>query len=180
MSATDTAVLVVDVQEKLVPAIDGRETVVARCRLALEGANLLGVPVLVTEQYPKGLGPTIADLADLAPDPISKVCFSSCGEPAVLMDLGKRKIRNVLLVGIETHVCVQQTAFDLLENGYHVYVAADAVGSRRDEDKQWALRRMADRGICITTAESAVFEWTEGADSPKFKQVSQLIKEKSR
>lgn len=180
MSANDTAVLVVDVQEKLLPAIDQRDRVLARSRLALKGAKILGLPILVTEQYPKGLGHTVSELNDLIPEAVSKVCFSSCGEAKVLTQLGEWKTKNVLLVGIEAHVCVQQTAFDLLEEGYHVYIAADAVGSRSDEDKQWALRRMADKGIVITTAESAVFEWTEGADAPKFKEISQLIKESSQ
>lgn len=177
MSANDTALLVVDVQEKLVPAIDQKDTVLARSQLAVMGANILGIPILVTEQYPKGLGKTLPRLAGMLPEPVAKVCFSSCGEPAVLKELGERKVTKVLLVGIEAHVCVQQTAFDLLSNGFHVYVAADAVGSRRDLDKQWALHRMAAAGIWITTAEAAVFEWTEGADAPKFKEISQLIKD---
>lgn len=177
MSANNTALLVVDVQEKLLPAIDRRDTVLARCQLALKGANILGVPVVVTEQYPKGLGKTVPELASLIPEPVSKVAFSSCGEPEVLQRLGEWSAQNVLLVGIEAHVCVQQTALDLLANGFHVYLAADAIGSRRAEDKEWALKRMADAGVSITTAEAAVFEWTESADSPRFKEISKLIKE---
>jgi nicotinamidase-related amidase len=177
MSRSDAAVLVIDVQEKLLPAIVDKETILARCDLTLKCAGALGVPVIATEQYPKGLGATVGELAGLVKDPIAKVSFSSCGAPSVLEKLAETKASKVLIVGIEAHVCVQQTVFDLLAKGYRVYVAADAVGSRRTGDKEWALRRMADAGAVITTAESAVFEWTETAAAPEFKQISQFIKE---
>lgn len=177
MSVGDTALLVIDVQEKLLPAIHDKERVLDRVRLALRGAKILGVPTLVTEQYPKGLGRTVPGLADLVSEPVEKVCFSSCGAGDVLKRLEKAKRIKVLVVGIEAHVCVQQTVLDLLASGFEPYIAVDAIGSRRQEDKDWAVRRMIDAGAAPTTAEAAVFEWTESASHPRFKEISQLIKE---
>lgn len=177
MSSDDTALLVVDMQERLLPVIDQQASVVSRCKLLVRAAQIVQVPVLVTEQYPKGLGHTEPSLAAVLPKPIEKLAFSCCGEPALmhaLHDLGKRK---VLLAGIESHVCVQQTAFDLLAHGYGVYLAVDAVSSRRHEDKQWALHRMSQTGVTLTTAEAAVFEWTKVAGTAKFKEISKLVKE---
>lgn len=179
MSRGDSALIVIDVQEKLLPAIDQKERILARATLALKGARILGVPILVTEQYPKGLGRTVPELASLVESPIEKVVFSSCAAPGVLEKLRETKASKVLLVGIEAHVCVQQTAFDLLANGYKVYVAADAVGSRHDEDKEYALKRLAAAGASLTTAEAAVFEWTESAGAPNFREISQLIKDRT-
>lgn len=177
MSAGDSALLVVDVQEKLLPAIEDKETVLSRTRLALRGASILGVPILVTEQYPRGLGKTVPDLASLIPQAFEKVCFSSCGADGVLRQLQDLGVSKVFVTGIEAHVCVQQTALDLLARGYRVYIAADAVGSRRNTDRDWALTRMQNAGAVVTTAEAAVFEWTETAANPKFKEISNLIKE---
>lgn len=177
MAVEDTALLIVDMQERLLPSIADHESVLRRCNLLVDAANLLHLPVLVTEQYPKGLGHTASDLSSRLSAPIEKLSFSCCGEPKFLSrlhELGKRKI---LLAGIETHVCVQQTAFDLLAHGYSVFVAADAVGSRREIDKNWALHRMAQCDVRVTTAESAVFEWTKVAGTPLFKQISNLVKQ---
>lgn len=177
MSRDDTALVVIDVQEKLLPAIDNKDTVLTRTRLALRGAEILGVPVIATEQYPRGLGKTVPELAPHIKTPLEKVCFSSTGASGWTEKLHEIGVRKVLIVGIEAHVCVQQTALDLLHGGYQVYIAADAVGSRRSEDKEWALHRLARAGAIITTAEAAVFEWTESAGDPKFKDISRLIKE---
>lgn len=173
----DSALLVVDIQEKLVPMIAGKDRMLERCRLVLKAAAILKVPMLVTEQYPKGLGKTVGELSGLVPAPIEKLSFSSCGAAAVAQQLAAWGTRKALLIGMETHVCLQQTAFDLLAQGFRVYVAADAAGSRRDEDKQWALARMAAAGITVTTAEAAVFEWMETSAAPEFKEISRLIKE---
>ena len=178
MSRKDTAILVVDIQEKLFPMIAERDQVLANCRLVLKAANALNLRVVVTEQYPKGLGHTIAELADLIQNPaIEKLTFSCCGEEGLVSKIGAGGIKKVLLIGIEAHVCVQQTAFDLLANGFDVYLAIDAVGSRHANDKNWALQRMQKAGVSLTTAESAVFEWTERSGTTEFKTISQLIKE---
>lgn len=176
LSRGDSALLVIDVQEKLAPAIDDCKYMVSRCILIARAATLLSVPILVTEQYPKGLGTTVADLAPWATSAISKTAFSAA-TTAILEELGKKNIAKVLLAGIECHVCVQQTALDLLAAGFRVYLAVDAVGSRRPMDKHWALERMSQNGVTMTTAEAVVFEWTENADAPEFKEISKLIKE---
>ena len=139
MSRGDTALLVVDVQEKLVPAIADGPRVVWNVRRLIDGAKILGLPVVGTEQYPQGLGPTVRELAErLGPVP-SKLTFSCGGCPELFEDLRGRGIHKILVCGIEAHVCVQQTVLDLLADGWRVYVAADAVGSRFDVDCRTAL-----------------------------------------
>jgi len=177
MSSTDTALLVVDVQEKLVPAIAGRHEVVWNVRRLIDGAKILGMPVAATEQYPKGLGPTVPELAERLGAIPSKLTFSCLGCPEVFRELQRRGVHKVLVCGIEAHVCVQQTVLDLMANGWRVYVAADAVGSRREVDYRTALERMDAAGATVTTTEAALFEWCRVAGSPEFKQISRLAKE---
>ena len=179
MSVADTALMVVDVQERLLPAIAENHGVLARCLLLVRGARVLGMRILATEQYPKGLGRTTPSLAELLDEPIEKLAFSCCGEAAVVRRLGDWGVDKVLLCGIESHVCVQQTALDLLAHGFRVYIAADAVGSRRAADREWALQRLVAAGVIVTTAEAALFEWTEVAGSAQFKEISTLVKEAS-
>lgn len=176
MNSGDTLVLVVDVQEKLWPAVDGSRRMLPRIRFLLESAAVLGVPVLATEQYPKGLGRTIGDLAELVGRPIEKMAFSAGVEPGVLAALDRPDLRKIVVVGIEAHICVLQTAMDLLASGYHVYAAVDGVGSRRPMDKDVAVQRMAAAGITLTTVESAVFEWTAVAGTDVFRRISNLVK----
>ena len=177
MSAQDTGLLVVDVQEKLVPAIANHGRVVWNCRRLVDGANLLGLPVVATEQYPRGLGPTVDELAEKLGDIPDKTAFS-CGECSeVFQGLRDRNVHRLLVCGIEAHVCVQQTVIDLLADGWHVYLAVDAVGSRFDVDYRTALRRMESSGATLTTTEAALFEWCQTADRPEFKQISRLVRE---
>jgi nicotinamidase-related amidase len=177
MSRADTALLVIDVQEKLVGAIAGGSRVAWNVRRLVDGAKILGLPVIGTEQYPKGLGPTVSELAErLGPLPF-KITFSCGGCPGLFRDLPAKGIRNMLVCGIETHVCVQQTVLDLMADGWRVFIAADAVGSRFDVDHQIALRRMDSAGATITTTEAALFEWCEVSGTPEFKQISQLARE---
>jgi nicotinamidase-related amidase len=177
MSADDTALLVVDVQEKLVPAIRDHARVVFNVRRLVDGAKLLGLPVAATEQYPKGLGPTVAELAErLGPLP-EKLTFSCSGCPEVFEALREQGIHKILVTGIEAHVCVQQTVLDLLGDGYRVYVAVDAVGSRNALDYETALGRMDSSGAVLTTTEAALFEWCETAENPQFKAISRLVRE---
>ncbi|HUY87570.1 MAG TPA: hydrolase [Pirellulales bacterium] len=177
MSASDTALLVVDVQGKLVSLIPGHERIVWNIRRLLDAAKLLGLPAAATEQYPQGLGPTVPELAERLGSIPAKLRFScgECGE--VFSDWHERGLFKVLVVGIEAHVCVQQTVFDLLAAGRRVYLAIDAIGSRYDIDYQTALRRMDSAGATLTTTEAALFEWCEVAGTPEFKEISRLVRE---
>jgi len=175
MSRTDSGLLVIDVQTKLMDKMADRTRVVANIARLVEGATILGIFVQATEQYPKGIGPTVPELIGRLPVRPEKLTFSCCGLPEVAEQFQSRGISKILLAGIETHVCVQQTALDLLAQGFRVYVAADAVASRRDLDRDLGLRRMERTGAVLTTTEAALFEWTERAGTPEFKQISKLV-----
>jgi len=177
MSPGATALLCVDIQEKLIGAIADHDRVVWNVRRLIDGAKVLGVEVVGTEQYPKGLGPTVAPLAErLGPLP-GKLTFSCGGCPEVFERLRERRISDILVCGIEAHVCVQQTVLDLLADGWRVFVAVDAIGSRFETDYRVALRRMESAGATLTTTEAALFEWCERAGTPEFKQISRLARE---
>jgi nicotinamidase-related amidase len=177
MSRHDTGLLVVDVQDRLVPAIHHHARVVWNVRRLLDGAKALGIPVVATEQYPKGLGPTVPELRDLLPAVSTKLSFSCGACEDLLLPFRETGRFKVLVVGIEAHVCVQQTVLDLLADGYRVFVAADAVGSRFELDYQLALRRMDSAGVTLTTTEAALFEWCEVAGTSEFKVISALARE---
>ncbi len=177
MNRDDTALLVVDMQEKLVQLIRRHEALVWNVGRLIDGAKILGLPVLATEQYPKGLGPTSAELAAKLGTISAKLAFS-CGECGELFEeLGQKGIHRILVCGIETHVCVQQTVHDLLAAGFRVYLAVDAVGARGQLDYEIALRRMDSAGATLTTVEAALFEWCDVAGTPEFKQISNLVKQ---
>jgi len=176
MSRHDSALLVVDVQGKLIGMVPGHERIVWNIGRLLDGAKVLGVPAAATEQYPQGLGKTTDELAKRLATIPAKVTFSCGGCPEIFADFQQRGIFKILVVGIEAHVCVQQTVLDLLHAGFQVYIAVDAVGSRFDLDYQTALRRMDSAGATLTTTESALFEWCEVAGTPEFKQISALVR----
>jgi nicotinamidase-related amidase len=178
MTAADTGLLVVDVQEKLVRAIADGSRVVFNVRRLIDGAEVLGVAVVATEQYPQGLGPTVPELAERLGKVPSKLTFSCGGCPEIFTDLESRDIHKLLLCGLEAHVCVQQTALDLLASGWRVYVAVDAVGSRFEIDYRTALGRMDSAGATLTTTEAALFEWCRVAGTPEFKEISRLAQQK--
>jgi nicotinamidase-related amidase len=176
LDADRTALVVVDVQEGFRKAIPDFELVVRASSTLIEGFKLIGVPIVVTEQYPKGLGNTTAEVAARLPDgtePIEKVCFSAAEADG--FDLGGRT--QALVCGIETHVCVNQTVLDLLGSDVEVQVAMDAVASRWEEDDQAGQRRMERAGATLTTVEMALFELLGGAGTDQFKQVQTLILE---
>ena len=177
MSRHDTALLVVDVQEKLLPLIPGHERMVWNIRRLIDGAKLLGLPVLATEQYPKGLGHTAPELAERLGKIPEKLTFSCTGCPEIFADLGDRGVHKLLVSGIETHVCVQQTVLDLMATGFRIYVAVDAVAARGAVDHETALRRMESAGATLTTTEAALFEWCQAAGTPEFKEISKLVRE---
>lgn len=172
----ETSLVVVDVQEKLIPKIQKHEQVVANIRFLLEVAELLEVQRVATEQYPKGLGPTVESLVAKLPDPrADKVGFSCCAVEAFVPELYRTQKKRVVLTGIETHVCVMNTALDLLAESFWVYLPIDAVGSRYAVDHETAIRRLEGAGVIPTTTETVAFEWLGGANHPKFKEVSKLI-----
>ncbi|MGF1578203.1 MAG: hydrolase [Gemmataceae bacterium] len=175
MSSDDTALLVIDVQEKLMTKIPNAKELIHNIAFLIDGAKIAGVPVFATEQYPKGLGKTVAGLIDRLPDRPEKLAFSSCVVPEILEGIHKEGRQKVVLVGIETHVCVLQTALDLLAEGIRVYVAVDSVSSRYPIDYEYALVRLDHTDAVLTTSETCVFEWIGGADHPQFKQISQLV-----
>lgn len=180
LSAADTALLMIDVQEKLIGKIFNKDSLIVNIAFLLDAAAAVGVPASATEQYPKGLGPTVAELAKRLPERPDKVAFSSCAAPLIVEGFHAAGRRKILLAGIETHVCVSHTAFDLLDLGFAVYVAADAVGSRYAVDHEYALRRLEKAGAILTTAEAVAFEWVGGSSHPKFKQISLLVQERMK
>ncbi len=180
MSAADTGLLVVDVQDKLMPLIPAARAVIRNIAFLIDAARVLNMTVQATEQYPKGLGSTVPELAQRLPDRPDKLAFSCCAVPAVVDTFHRQARVKTLVVGIETHVCVQQTALDLLAEGFRVYVAADAVASRYASDHERALRRMEQAGVIVTTAESAAFEWVGRSGTPEFKQISKLVQDRMK
>ena len=179
MSRRDSALLVVDVQGKLITLVPGHERIIWNIRRLLDAAKELGVPAMGTEQYPQGLGPTVPVLAERLGTIPPKLQFS-CGECGELFaGLDDRGIAKILVVGIEAHVCVQQTVHDLMAAGFRVYVAVDAVGSRYDIDRDTAFRRMESAGATLTTTEAAMFEWCEASGTPEFKVISRLVQEQA-
>jgi len=177
MNAGETALLVVDMQEKLLEVVPRRAEVVWNIRRLLDAAETLGVRTAATEQYPDKLSATVPDLKQRLGKIPDKLSFSACACGSIFEAWRAEGLFRVLVTGVETHVCVQQTALDLTADGWMVYLSVDAVGSRRDIDHNTALRRMESAGIILTTAEAAMFEWCRIAGSPEFKQISALAKE---
>jgi nicotinamidase-related amidase len=180
MSAADTGLLVIDVQDKLVPSIIDAASLVRNITFLLDAARLLNMPVQCTEQYPRGLGSTVPELADRFPHRPDKVAFSSCAVPSVVQAFHREARPKIVLCGIETHVCVLHSALDLLALDFRVYIAVDAVGSRYRIDHKVALRRLEQAGAILTTSEMCVFEWIGGAGHPQFKAISRLIQERMK
>lgn len=179
LRAQESVLVVVDVQERLLPAIHDSDRVVRNTGMLLKGAAALSVPVLVTEQYPRGLGPTVeAVRAHLPADTpvIEKITFGSTGEPAFNAAIDGLKRRQIVLCGTEAHVCVLQTALGLRQQGHAVYLVADAVSSRTPANHTAALERMRAAGVTVVTTEMVLFEWMERAGTPVFKVVSALVK----
>ncbi len=177
-----SVLLVVDVQERLAPAMpkDALDRLVKNAQLLLDAAGELGVRVVVSEQYPKGLGPTIAPIADRLKNKgivaIEKMAFDAIGEPRVLAEIEKGSPESVVVVGMEAHVCVFQTVRSLVAHGFATYVVSDAVSSRTEENRALGLRLCERAGGIVTPAETVVFDWLERAGTPEFKTVSRLLK----
>lgn len=226
LDVNDAILVVVDFQEKILPAMKNNEEIAKKTAKLIEGCRTLGVPIIATQQYTKGLGETVGEIKDALTRPIGddipsiefkhveKKSFSCMDEPNFREALIKSGREQVIVCGIESHVCVQQTAIDMFEYGdeaefeedeyefngeddndnvviyidgiesegelaeseFEVFLACDCVGSRYDYDKETALKRMSDLGIEMMTMESALFEMTRGAENPKFRQISKIVK----
>jgi nicotinamidase-related amidase len=179
ISRGPAALAVIDMQEAFRPVIPDFNDVASRIATAVEGARLLNIPVIVTEQYPQGLKHTAQEIIAALPaelKAIEKTCFSSCGSEDFLSALLSKNTKQVLLCGIEAHICVMQTALDLLERGLEVHLLVDCIASRKPENKQAALARLTQAGAVQSTLEMALFELMRGADAPQFKQIQALIR----
>ena len=178
MSAENACLLIVDVQQRLLTAMDSPRTVMSGCSLLMKAAGVLEVPMVVTEQYPEGLGPTVEPLAELTPEDafFAKLHFSSVKNPAIRGKIDSLKPDQVVIGGIEAHVCVLQSAIGLKEAGYEVFVVADATSSRSASNPAAAMSRVREAGVGIVTSEMIVFEWLEKAGTPEFKELSRLLK----
>jgi nicotinamidase-related amidase len=180
LAAHESAVLVVDVQEKLMVKIPSAEALVRNIAFLLDVARLLEVDVAATEQYPKGLGPTVAALAQRVPQRPNKLGFSCCAAPGLTDGFRAKDRTKIILVGIEAHVCVLNTALDLLTEEFQVYLAIDAIASRHESDRDVAIRRLEQAGVIPTTVETCAFEWMVGSHHPQFKAVSALVQERMK
>jgi nicotinamidase-related amidase len=172
---------VIDVQEKLMPVIDGHQDVARNVERLVRGCHVLGVPALLTEQYVKGLGPTIESVRGAFDEtigyrPIEKACFSAHGCEPFTAQLAALERKQILIAGVEAHVCVYQTVVDLLAAGYEVTIAADAVSSRAPQNRAIALQRMNAEGAKISSTEMILFELLRTSGSEEFRAISRLVK----
>ena len=174
----DSLLLLIDLQSKLIPAMAQKEQLILRNQKLLEGLNALGLPIVATEQYPAGLGATVPEIAQLLLEAavFEKSTFSAADDAAVLAALKKIGRKNVILTGVESHVCVQQTALDLVATGFNVMVLADCVSSRNLADKEIAFKRFAAEGVLLGTSESLLFELTRASTHPAFRAISKVVK----
>jgi nicotinamidase-related amidase len=174
----NTIGVVIDIQSRLYPIIQGNEEITRNNRILIRGLQVLNIPIVVTQQYTKGLGETIPEIAEVLGEyeHIEKMAFSCCDEPRFNEDLALASKMYVIVTGIEAHVCVMQTVNDLIRQGYIPVVVEDCIGSRKPNDKQMAVERMRQAGAIITTYESILFELLKYSGTPKFKEISKLVK----
>ena len=179
LDRAQSALLIVDVQERLAPAIAHFDTLQSRLSLLIEAARSLGVPTAFTEQYSAGLGATVAAVRNLAPTApvIAKVHFQATLEPGLEEWLGQNRARQVVVAGTEEHVCILQTTLGLIDRDYDTFLVADAVGSRRELDRTLAIERLRSEGARVVSAEMVVFEWLKRAATDEFRAVLALIKD---
>ncbi len=178
ISRDQSTALVIDMQERLFPHVHENVLLAERIGILIRGLQILEVPVHVTQQYSKGLGPTIQPVCELFHpfSHIEKTAFSCCDEPKVFVMLESTGRRNVLVAGIESHICIQQTVIDLIELGYQPVVIEDCISSRRLHDKVTAIQRMRAEGAVISTCESILFELCRFSGTEEFKAISALVK----
>jgi hypothetical protein len=174
----NTIGVVIDIQSRLYPYIQDHELITRNNRILIRGLQILGIPLVVTQQYTKGLGETIPEIAEVLGEyrHIEKMSFSCCDEPRFNEDLALSSKMYVIVTGIEAHVCVMQTVNDLIGQGYIPVVVEDCIGSRKPNDKKMAVERMRQAGAIITTYESILFELLKYSGTPEFKEISKLVK----
>jgi nicotinamidase-related amidase len=179
LTLNETALVVIDVQGRLAQLMSQKETLFDNLQKMIKGAQVLDLPIIWNEQLPEKLGPTTPEIAQLltnSTQAIAKSSFSCCGNPPFMEALKKTNRKQVLLTGIEAHVCVYQTCRDLLDLGYEVQVIADAVSSRAAENRQIGLERMKEAGATITSTEMSLFELLRVAEGPQFKEITKILK----
>jgi len=179
LSLESSCLLVVDIQEKFVSVIDEYERVVAKSKIMIQAAGMLGVPVIVSEQYPKGLGQTVSELSEVYPEKTQihdKTAFGCLGDVGLTEQIAALGKKQIVVVGIETHVCVNQTVHQLLNADYQVHLIEDALGSRSSENRDIGIAKMRASGAVSSCVEMALFEWMGDAKHPRFKDVQALIK----
>ncbi|OGL42143.1 MAG: hypothetical protein A2043_11470 [Candidatus Schekmanbacteria bacterium GWA2_38_9] len=179
INKNDTALVIVDVQEKLYPYVENKDEIKNKIIKLLKTAKLFSIPVVITEHYPKGLGKTIDEIANVIKEIpiIEKVTFSCCGSGDFGFSMKSIGKKEIIVCGIETHICVAQTVFDLLENGFKIFVMADGVSSRNSVDHDIAIERMKTEGAVISTTEAIMYELMENAGTPLFKKFLKLVKD---
>ncbi len=178
LNIENVTLLIVDIQGSLANLMHGKELLFKNVQKIIKGIQVLGIPILWVEQNPRGLGPTIPEIADILSNiqPISKMSFSSCRNDRFVRALKALNRKQVLVAGIEAHVCVYQTAADLVDLGYEVQVATDAVSSRNLENKEIGFQKMRDCGVRLTSVETALFELLKVAEGEQFKEILKIVK----
>jgi nicotinamidase-related amidase len=178
LSVDDTVLMVIDMQGNLYEAMQDKQFLLESVQKLIRGMQVFNIPVMVTEQIPEKLGPTILPVASLLPDTpgMPKADFSCCGDEKIMKALKAAERRQVLLCGIEAHVCVYQTAMGLLGFGYDVHLVSDAVSSRTTMNREVGIRKMHDEGAHLTSTEMVLFELCRTADDPKFKEIYKIVK----
>ncbi|KPN71872.1 isochorismatase family protein [Neisseria sp. 83E34] len=177
LKTNNTECIVVDIQERLMPALHASEVMLQSCTVLLKGLNKLNVPIQVTEQYPKGLGKTLPEIAELTKNaPVYEKTRFSAYLPEIEKKLANRQVRHVILIGAETHVCMLQTVLDLSRAGIQVYVPFECTSSRKLQNKDNALQQMRDAGAVVSNVESVLFQLLQDAKHEAFKEISGLIR----
>lgn len=175
LDANNSILVIIDIQEKLVNAAYNGGKTVTNISIISKAVQMLSIPTLITEQYPKGLGATVENIKNNEAFIIEKTSFSAFNEPKFRQKIESLNCRQVILCGIETHICVLQTAIDLFKNGYEVYVLKDCVSSRSEEEQNSGLELLKQYGIKVITVETALFQWLKSSEHPLFKDIQKLI-----
>lgn len=178
LDRTNTGLVIVDVQGKLASLVHDSDTLIANCAKLIQGAQLLGLPIVWLEQNPEKLGPTVDSVRQLLKDvtPISKFTFNGCGEPEFVEAVRQANVENFFLCGIEAHICVYQTALALAQRDYDVHLVTDCISSRLEQNKQLSVRKLLNKGIDITCLEMCLYELVKDCRSDEFRSILKLIK----
>jgi len=178
LNKEDAVLLIIDIQERLAVVMKERDSVVKNTEHLIELAKMIKMPVVVTEQYPKGLGRTVAELRSVLPEnaPVEKISFDCCGQSGFLEELKAHNKKTVIIAGMETHICVLQTCIGLLRTGVNVHLVEDAVCSRTEENRRTGIEFMRDAGAVVTCTETVLFQLLKVAGTEEFKKIAQRIK----